>query len=132
MANRHFKNDAKTLEGGVVKLFGKVVTTTSGTIGSQSCKGFSVAKVGSEAGRYRVTLQDQYMALLSCHAIIVGTADTAYTGTKGLTPLLRNVAVSADTPVLDIQFVQATLADAEVLDAAEIYIEITLKNTTAY
>lgn len=132
MANRYFKGDAKTLEGGVVKLFGKFVTTTSGTIGSQSCKGFSVSKTASEAGRYTVLLEDQYMALLSVNAIVVGAADAAYTGTKGLIPFLRNVNVTDATPGFDLQFAQSSLADAELLDAAEVYIEITLKNTSAY
>ena len=132
MANRYFKGECKTLEGGVIKLYGKFVTTTSGTIGSQSCKGFSVAKTGSEAGRYTVSLEDQYMALLMVNAIVVGAADTAYTTTKGLIPLLRNVDVTDSTPGFDLQFVQSSLADAELLDAAEVYIEITLKNTSAY
>jgi hypothetical protein len=120
------------LEGGVIKLYGKFVTTTSGTIGSQSCKGFSVAKTGAEAGRYTVSLEDQYMALLMVNAIVVGAADTAYTTTKGLIPMLRNVDVTDSTPGFDLQFVQSSLADAELLDAAEVYIEITLKNTSAY
>jgi hypothetical protein len=132
MANRYFKNDAKTLEGGVVKLFGKFATTTSGTVGSQSCKGFSIAKTGSEVGRYTVSLEDQYMGLLGVSAIVVGPADAAYTGTKGLIPFLRNVSVTDSTPGFDIQFAQATLADAELMDGAEVYIEISLKNTTAF
>lgn len=132
MANRLFKGMPKTLESGVVKLYGKIVTTTSGTIGSQSCKGFSVAKTATKTGRYTVTLEDQYMALLAVGVNIEGTADAAYTGAKGLINFLRNVDVTAATPVFDIQFATTTFADAELEDAAEVYIEITLKNSTSY
>lgn len=113
-----------------MKLYGKVTTTTSGTIGSQDCRGFSVAKTGSETGRYSVTLEDNYPALRMVHAILEGTADAGYTTAKGLGYLVRNVDVANKT--LDIQFVNGAQpqADAEVEDAAVIYIEITLKNSS--
>lgn len=133
MANRYFKDKPMTLEGGVVKLYGKVVTTTSGTIGSTSCKGFAVTKTGSETGRYTVTLEDKYMELLACSVIVEGAADSAYTTANGLNSFLRGVAVGAATPLFYVQFNRTdTAADAELEDAAEFYIEITLKNTTAY
>lgn len=133
MANRYFKGDVKTLEGGVVKLYGKVVTSTSGTISSAACKGFAVTKTSAETGRYTVTLEDKYMALLGASVTVVGPADSAYTTAKGLNSFLRGVAVDASTPLLYIQFNRTdTAADAELEDAAEFYIELTLKNTTAY
>lgn len=134
MANRLFKNDAKTLEQGIVKLFGSFTTSTSGTIASSSCKGFSVAKTGSETGRYTVTLADTYYGLLSVVANIVGAADAAYTTAKGLTYILRNVSVNDSTPTFDIQFndPDGSAADAELEDATSVLLEITLKNSTAY
>lgn len=133
MANRYFKGDVKTLEGGIVKLFGKVVTTTSGTIGSQVSKGFTVTKTGSEAGRYTVTLEDKYTSLRGCSVALQGAADTAYTTAAGLGWFVRGVDVGAATPLLYIQFYRTdTGADAEVINSAEFYIELTLKNTDAF
>jgi len=134
MANRLFKRDAGTLEAGIVKLYGSVVTSTSGTVASTSCKGFTVAKTASEAGRYTVTLTDTYTAFKGCHVTLVGAADAAFTTAKGLVPIVRNVSVADSTPTFDVQFVDAdgSAADAEVPDGAEFYLEITLKNSGAY
>lgn len=133
MANRYFKDHIKTLEGGIIKLFGKVVTTTSGTIGSQSCKGFSVAKTAAETGRYTVTLEDKYQELMGLSVTVEGAADAAYTDAAGVAHIVRGVAVGASTPLFYLQFIDPTdSSDAEVADAAEFYIEISLKNTTAY
>lgn len=134
MANRLFKPLAGCLEAGVVKLYGSFVTSTSGTIDSSACKGFSVAKTGSETGRYTVTLSDTYKGLLAVNVAIVGAADAAYTTAKGLTWILRNVSVADSTPTFDIQFndPDGSPADAELENAAKVLIEITLKNSDAY
>lgn len=134
MANRLFKPLAGCLEAGVVKLYGSFVTSTSGTIDSSACKGFSVAKTGSETGRYTVTLSDTYKGLLAVNVAIVGAADAAYTTAKGLTWILRNVSVADSTPTFDIQFSDpdGSPADAELENAAKVLIEITLKNSDAY
>lgn len=131
MASRMFQQFQGTLEKGVVKLFATITTSTSGTIASTSALGLTVAKVGSEAGRYRLTLDDKYTRLLNVSAIVSGAADAAYTSTAGVHALVRNVAVSAATPILDLQFCRTdTGADAEVIDAAVIYVELTLKNSS--
>jgi hypothetical protein len=132
MANRLLKQFSGTLTQGVVKLYGHVVTSTSGTVGSYTAKGFTVAKTGSEAGRYTVTLSDTYCAFLGCQVTLVGAADAAYTTAKGIVPFVRNVSVADSTPTFDIQFADAdgSAADAELADAAEFYVEITLKNSS--
>lgn len=131
MANRQFQQFQGSLEKGVVKLFATIVTSTSGTISSTTATGLTVTKVGSEAGRYRVTLDDKYTRLLAAQAIVSGAADAAYTTAKGIQAIVRNVAVSAATPILDIQLVRTdTAADAEVEDGASIYVELTLKNSS--
>ncbi len=133
MANRLMKQFSMTLEAGVVKLYGEVTTTTSGTVGSQSCKGFSIAKTGSEVGRYTVTLADKYMKLLDVNVCVVGAADAAYTAAKGLVSFIRNDSIASNGVTFNVQFVDpATSADAELADAAKFKIEITLKNSTAY
>jgi len=130
MANRSFKPGAMAIEKGLVCLYGSVTTTTSGTIGSSDCRGFSIAKTGSETGRYTVTLEDAYNGLRSVQAVLEGAADAAYTNAKGLGFILRNVDVENKT--FDIQFVNGAQpqADAEIEDASVIYVEITLKNST--
>lgn len=134
MANILLKPLQGCREAGIVKLYGSVVTSTSGTISSSDCKGFSIAKTGSETGRYTVTLEDKYTSLRGCSVMIEGSADTAYTSAKGIVSYLRGVDVSASSPVLYIQFADAdgSAADAELEDGAKFYIELSLKNSTAY
>jgi hypothetical protein len=133
MANRLYKQFQGTLEAGVVMLYGSVVTSTSGTIASKTGKGFTITKTASETGRYTITLADKYTSLLSVRVSVVGAADAAYTGSKGLMSFLRNVDVSS-AGTFDVQFttVVATPADAELPDAASFLIEVTLKNSSAY
>ncbi len=134
MANRLLKPFKGCLEAGVVKLYGKLDTTTSGTVDTTntSCKGFTIAKTGSEAGRYTVTLADKYAKLLAVSAVVESSADTAYTTAKGVVPILRGVNMT--TGVFYLQFVDAdgSAADAELEDGANVYIEITLKDSSAY
>lgn len=133
MANKDFKDEVRTYEGGIIKLFAKVVTSTSGAIASQVSKGLSVAKTGSEVGRYTVTLDDKYTSMVGCSVALVGAADAAYTTANGLNWFLRNVDVAASTPAFDVQFARTdTGADAEVIDGAEFYIEVSLKNTSSF
>ena len=116
---------------GIQRLFGNFTTSTSGTVSASSCDGFSVAKTGSEAGRYTVTLQDGYTALYGANvSVISAQADTAYTTAKGLNSFIRNVdVVTAKT--FDIQFSRTdTAADAELEDGAKVLIEIVLKNSS--
>ena len=94
MANRLYKQFQGTLESGVVMLYGSAVTSTSGTIASKTGKGLTITKTAAETGRYTVTLADKYTALLNCRVVLVGAADAAYTGSKGLVSFLRNVDVS--------------------------------------
>jgi hypothetical protein len=133
MANRLFKDVAHTFEGGVVKLYGKVTLGASGAIASQSCKGFSVEKTASEVGRYTVTLEDKYSSLLSAQVAVQGADDAAYTSAKGLGWMLRAVDVSS-SKTLYVQFLdrEAAPADAEVADSSVLYIELTLKNSSAW
>jgi hypothetical protein len=121
-------------EAGIVKLFGSFVTTTSGTIGSSSTKGFTIAKTGSETGRYTVTLDGSYTKLMQVGVNVIGAEDAAATSAKGVVYFLRNVSVTDSTPTFQIQFCDAdgSPADAEVQDAAEVLIEITLKNSSAW
>lgn len=132
MASRSFRQQQYTAEIGIVTLYGSFTTSTSGTISTSSCKGFSIAKTATKAGRYTVTLEDKYQGLRRCEVDVVGATDAAYTTAKGLTRFLRNVAVDS-TKTMDIQFARTdTAADAELDDGATVYIAITLKNSTSW
>ncbi len=132
MAARMFSPLVGSLQKGVVFLFGTLILSTSGTIGTANTRkksGFTVAKTGSEAGRYTVTFDDVYQALLWYDGKITGATDAAYTTAKGLGVLVRNVNIAAKT--LDIQFVRTdTGADAEIEDSASIYLAFALSNSS--
>lgn len=132
MANRLYKQFQGTLEQGVVKLFGSVTTSTSGTISSSTGKGLTITKTAAEVGRYTVTLADKYTSLLGVSVMVQGAADAAYTAAKGLCQLIRGVDVSGNG-VLYVQFADpATSADAELENGAKFFLEVTLKNSSAY
>ena len=133
MADRYFKQFINTLEAGVVKLYGQVTLGAAGAIATSNCKGFSITKTGGEAGRYTVALEDKYTGLLAASVILEGAADTLYTTATGLTPLLRGVSVGTNK-VLYIQFVDRATApaDANPETGAKFYIELTLKNSSAF
>jgi hypothetical protein len=133
MANRLMKQFPLTLEAGVCKLFGSCTTTTSGTVGSQSGKGFTITKVGATAGRYLVSFQDKYTSLLGIAVTLQGSTTAAYTAAKGLCHMIRVENVAGAVPSLLIQFQDpATSLDAEVADGAKFFVEVTLKNSSAY
>jgi hypothetical protein len=134
-AARNFVPEKGSIRRGVVHLYGRVTTSTSGTISTQTGAkkaGFTVAKTGSEAGRYTVTLLNPdgtaayYQELLACDVTLIGATDAAYTTAKGINKMLRNDAVST-AGTFDIQLQRTdTAADAEVEDSAILLIRITL------
>src|SRR5688572_12013929 len=85
----------------VLKIFGRVVTTTSGTVGSYDVRGggLTIAKTGSETGRYTFTLVDAGdtaltdLVFLGLTATIIGPDDTALTTTKGLVAVIRDIDI---------------------------------------
>ena len=105
MSNRMFYPTRGSLNREVVTLYGTVTTTTNGTIGSQDCKGFSVARTST--GLYTITLQDAYAATLDVRVLII---DTTITPGKG-----QIIAVSADTPLLASIAVKFYRPDTQVV-----------------
>lgn len=135
MANRLYKQFQGTLEQGVIKLYGSVTTSTSGTIASSTGKGLTITKTAAETGRYTVALADSYNSLLAVSVTVQGAADAAYTTGAGLQAFIRGVNVSSATaPLFYIQFCaeDGSPADAELEDGAKFFIEVTLKNSSAY
>jgi hypothetical protein len=120
-------------EVGLTRLYGHVVTGTSGAIVSQDCDGFTVVKTASKTGRYTVNLSKKYQALRQCNVTIQGTDDSAHTISTALDFFLRQVDVNKDIPLFYIQFCDTNdpQIDAELEDDSQLYIEIILKNQNA-
>ena len=120
MSNRMYFPFRGSLNRETVTLFGSVTTTTSGAIGSQLCKGFSVARTGT--GVYRITLQDAYAALLNLSVTLSVSAVTAGKG--------QLFFVSTNTPlssVIDVTVLRPdTQVPADVDDGALVSFAITL------
>lgn len=104
-------------------LTGVITTTTSGTIGSQDCVGFTAARTA--AGRYVITLTQAGLKLMYGHAAIEGHATAAAAAAKGQVAQLRSV--SPTTKAITVQIMTPSLAagasvDVDVEDAAKIRI----------
>jgi hypothetical protein len=115
--------------------FHKIVTTTSGTISTAlsdlaADSGLTVAKTGSETGRYTVTTRVPHKRLLMVKVMIIGADDAAYGAvTLGLMAIVRDVDISSDG-TFEIQFIgsNAGWADAEIADGASFMIEAVVEN----
>lgn len=79
----------------LVMLTGIALTTTGGTLstaaGANDCEGFVLTKVGSEAGRYRATLNNKFLKIQYADMTVQGAADAAAAAAKGQVAQLRNV-----------------------------------------
>lgn len=75
-------------------LTGVVTLGASGALSTtvaQTCKGFTVAKTGSEVGRYTATLHAAYGAIEFANCVVECAADAAVTDQKGAVCVLRGV-----------------------------------------
>lgn len=120
MSNRMYYPVRGSLNREVVTLYGSVTTTTSGTIGSQLCKGFSVTRTGT--GVYAIALQDAYAAVLDARVTLSVAAITAGKG--------QIFALTTDTPLSSALVIKVyrpdTQVPADVDDGAVLKLAITL------
>lgn len=126
----------------VIAIAGRVVTTTGGTVGSYDVRGggVTIAKTGSETGRYTFTVTDAGdtaltdLVFLGLYASIIGPDDTALTTTKGLVGVVRDIDIGegADDGTVELQFVETVTAnaDTEVQDGASFTFLLLLGNKT--
>lgn len=98
-----------------------VTTTTSGTIDTTNSRGSwggTIAKTGSETGRYTITLGRATTALAGVMVTLVGPDDAALTDGKGTQWCVRDDDLSSDGTI-EVQFFDSdTGGDAEVQDGA--------------
>ncbi len=132
--NRSLQHLQGSITTGVVVLFGQVVTTTAGTIGSTTCDGFTVVKTATKTGRYTVTITGNANKILGCNVNILGADDAAFTDAKGVWEgKIRDndVGTGANDGTFEIQFCDAdTGADAELQDSASLLITAWVKNSS--
>lgn len=121
-------------EPGLVLIRGEFTTTTSGTIDTGATSGgvgiSSVAKTGSETGRYTITLAAPFKKIDAMGYAIVGPDDTAMTDAKGIEAVWRDDDIATDGTI-ELQFIDGDSgADTELQDAAKVTFWLLLKNTS--
>jgi rhamnogalacturonyl hydrolase YesR len=128
MANRFFNQFRLSLEKQVVDLFAKVTIGASGAATLARGKGIaSVVRDGAVAGKYTLTLQDRYVALLDFTA--------TFQDTDGITaaPVVGIVSEDVDgakTIVFQCSDVEMPAA-TDPGNGETMYLHVTLSNTTA-
>lgn len=124
------QRQVKTISPGLLLIFGRVVTSTGGTIASTDIPGGGVAvtKTGSEVGRYTFAVTDAADTALTglrfvhLDVTVIGPDDTAMTDAKGVGKVIRDIDIGAgaDDGTVEVQFQDAdSAADAELQDGAE-------------
>jgi hypothetical protein len=121
MANRNFSG-VQSLDREVKLLFGYVVFGASGAVSSVDALGFTVTKVAATTGRYTITLEDKYNAL-------VGIAFAPYNaGTAaGEQWEVRTNLTSSTT--ITIEHVSDAGAAADAASGNGVYITLALRNS---
>ena len=125
----------------MIKVIGRVTTSTSGTISTSDIRGgaCTIAKTGGKTGRYTITMVAGTdfaitdLVFLGLSAQIIGPDDAALTASKGTIPITRDIDIGegADDGTVELQWTVATAtaqADTEVQDAAGFTFELTLGN----
>jgi hypothetical protein len=128
MANRFWKRDRAGLEQGVVDLYASVAIGATGapTLSAANSKGVaSIAR--NSAGKYTLTLQDQYNRILALQTAIK-LASGAPSATSSVQAVLRSDSVSSKSVV--IEFVDSTGAAVEVVSGATLLVHLQLKNSS--
>ena len=106
----------------------RLVTTTAGAVDTTNSwvpGGQTIVKTAATVGRYTLTLPKAYERLLNVIATPIGPATANYgANTTGLKFFIRddditravNLSTSDNSGTVELQFVQASYADAEIPD----------------
>jgi hypothetical protein len=119
MADRNFAEGPKTLRRGVVQLFGWVDIHTDGTVLTTSK--FTGGAWTGDAGVYTLTLEDKYIRLVGCSALVkAGTA-------VDLVPQLKSETVATTKLVVFDLNTGATPTDPSAV--CSIFVTLWLENS---
>ena len=131
------KKPVHTFLPGMVVIAESVLLGSSGAIATNGQRegakhtGFTISKTGSETGRYTITFERKYKALLYGHAVVVGADDAAYTATAGVVCILRDDDIATDGTI-EVQMLggDGNLADANPINDATLKLFLVLKDTS--
>lgn len=128
--NRAYIHSRGALEAGIIWLYARIAIGATGAPTLSSGKGIaSVSR--SSAGRYVVTLEDAYNALLCTTVTAEGTI-TDDSATVGTTFKVRSSDVTnSTTPTVTIQAVKADGTAADPGDGDTLNVCLTLKASSA-
>jgi hypothetical protein len=110
-----------------VLLNGVVTCGDDGAVSSQDCDGFTVTQTDSEAGRFTVTLADQWLKIMNVLVSREISADTAEVQAKGSVFSLRGVSESSKVAYLQFSIpptAAAAGADADVENSTKLRITV--------
>lgn len=129
MANRRFEQFQLSLEKAVVNLYGQFAVGASGAPTMSATKSKGIASVvRNSAGRYTITLQDQYQYLLMFDTTIV-LASGAPGTTTSPECIVRQDNSKAQVPTLVIEFLDGTGAATELTSGVTLLFQAQLKNS---
>ena len=134
-----FREGPRSNRSGCITLKGRHLTTTSGALSATTdSPGYTLTKVGGQAGRYTVQFVNAkneavtFLKLVSFHWWVETTgAMTATRGGAGTCHIRGGSATVATNGTLIIQLTQVSGADAEVDDGATIGLEFEVKKSSA-
>lgn len=120
------KGYVRTPKLGAVKLYSKVVATTSGAVASQTAEGSSGFVVTKPAGTgiYRITTTD----LWDSHLFLAGLVYNAGTA-KGNSIELKVKYGASTSKVLDFHVVSDAGSAEDLTTGDELWLELTMSNT---
>lgn len=132
MANRSFLRDWGSLTRRLVSLVGSFTTSTSGTIATSSAPGEGIKSIArTAAGRYLVTLNDNYKGILSVDANVFVSGTGAYGAAKAVNGyIIRQASPTASGgATFSLQFVGGSNADTDIDDGASVTMIITCRDS---
>jgi hypothetical protein len=98
----------------VLGVSGAITVASTDTVAQ--CR-IGIIKTAAKTGRYTLTLPDRYRKFCGGFVTILGPTDVAIgANTTGLDYYFRNNNLAAAAGTIDLQFFQASYADAEVAD----------------
>jgi hypothetical protein len=115
---------------GIVALFGKIVTGTSGAVSSYDFPGVTVTKTATKTGRYTLALPRKSVEFLGGIATLIADDDSAITTASGANWAFRDDDIASDGTI-ELQWVRSdTAADAEVTNDSTFYVLIFIKDSS--
>lgn len=127
MANRRMFQMRYSLQRDIVDLYCKMTIGAAGapTPSTTDAKGIA-SVVRNSAGKYTITLQDNYAALLGCEVAVMNSTISAAPGAV----ILSETVSSASTPSVVIQTLAPAGTAVDPDNGATVMVHIVLRNAS--